>query len=447
MISGGLLSLALVISGVIGTPIHAGYEEPPSPPSSPDIVVVMVDDLGDTGCADARILKRLPNINQLFVEGGMCFERFINETPLCCPGRATFLSGMHTRDHGVLNNFLGGQLDTSRTLATALDETGYWTVQVGKYLNKTGVDPAIDATPPGWDRALMKFAGTQADAVGDLWSLNGEVQSLPGHIDRHLAELALSELQGAPAGPLFMWLNSHAPHAVPGSKPKNSWKPVIEPLYKVDPRCDAIPPWKPADYRFELQPGGFPLDGFCRALLTVDDMVGVLRAETATQGRDPVWVFMSDNGMTWGRKGFGYKSVPEAVDTPIYMAGPGIATGTTLALLSNIDLPVTLAELAGASMPWAAGKSFAYLLDRDSGDWGSDAARSFVIEEHWIWRFRYGRWFGVRTPEWHLIGRMYDGAWHYRMYKLTVDPWETKNRKRKNPAKFHELKALWPYPL
>ena len=70
-------------------------------PNKPDDIVIIVDDLG---AIDDRILERLPNIRSLFLQGGLQFNDAYSETPLCCPGRASFLTGQHTAHHGVTVN-------------------------------------------------------------------------------------------------------------------------------------------------------------------------------------------------------------------------------------------------------------------------------------------------------------------------------------------------------
>jgi arylsulfatase A-like enzyme len=406
-------------------PAVAGDEPPPTPP--PDIVVVMVDDLGSTGCADPRILSRLPSINDLFVANGLCFDRYFNETPLCCPGRATFLTGLHTRNHHVTSNTQGPLMDPSQTIATALDGAGYWTVQVGKYLN--GSANLDDKTPPGWDRNLMNHGGS-------VWQIQGEAPVTLGYGDRDLLNFAVAEAQGAPEGPLFMWLGSNAPHAK-SAKVEKAWIPNIEPSYVGHAACNGIPVWKPPDYNYRYKPNGFPLAPMCRSLLTVDEMVGALRAKMTELGRNPIWVFVSDNGMAWGRRTWPFKDTPESLSTPLYISGPGVRTGTTTALLSNIDLAPTLAELGGATMPWAAGISFAGVLGADV------AGREWMIEDSWHFRFQKTRWWGARQPDWHLIATKKNGVWKYRLHNLVSDPWEKVNVYAQNPAKFAELKALY----
>ena len=66
--------------------------------------------------------------------------------PLCCPSRATFLTGQYSHNHGVftteLPNGYNG-LNHLNTLPVWLRSSGYRTAMVGKYLNGYGIDDGI----------------------------------------------------------------------------------------------------------------------------------------------------------------------------------------------------------------------------------------------------------------------------------------------------------------
>ena len=94
------------------------------------------------------------------------FRNAIVSSPLCCPVRSSILSGgFAVHHHGVLNNQPpnGGapKLADARSLATMLQDQGYLTLYVGKYMNRyrfiTGqavdgsVVPSAHYIPPGWD--------------------------------------------------------------------------------------------------------------------------------------------------------------------------------------------------------------------------------------------------------------------------------------------------------
>ena len=102
-----------------------------------NFVVIMVDDL------DSASVAYMPAVNRLLAERGATFSRFFATTPLCCPSRASLLRGQYAHNHRVLRNtgedagFTAFQEtgDESDTIATELDEAGYETALIGKYLN------------------------------------------------------------------------------------------------------------------------------------------------------------------------------------------------------------------------------------------------------------------------------------------------------------------------
>lgn len=109
----------------------------PTPRSRPNVILVVADDL------DARTFEHLPSINDLIRKRGAWFSRFYVTTPICCPARASIFSGQYAHNHGVLrNNAQHGGFHTfyleqreRSTLATWLQDVGYRTALVGKYLN------------------------------------------------------------------------------------------------------------------------------------------------------------------------------------------------------------------------------------------------------------------------------------------------------------------------
>src|SRR5687767_9265648 len=75
-------------------------------PTKPNIVVFYLDDLPPH---DGRLWNdpvRTPTLYDMFVAHGTTFKNAIAETPLCCPGRAGMLTGLHTHNHGVTYNHI-----------------------------------------------------------------------------------------------------------------------------------------------------------------------------------------------------------------------------------------------------------------------------------------------------------------------------------------------------
>src|SRR3954468_8936897 len=101
----------------------------------PNIVFVLTDDLS------WNLVPYMPQVQQLQREG-MTFERYVVTDSLCCPSRASILTGRYPHSTGVLKN-MGADggfgafhgYEEESTFATALQRRGYRTGLFGKYLN------------------------------------------------------------------------------------------------------------------------------------------------------------------------------------------------------------------------------------------------------------------------------------------------------------------------
>ncbi len=91
-------------------------------PQKPNIVVLMSDD--QTAASQSVMAKT----NELVGGAGATFTNSFTNWPLCCPSRATFLTGQYAHNHAVLGNQppFGGfdRLDTSETLPVWLQRVG-----------------------------------------------------------------------------------------------------------------------------------------------------------------------------------------------------------------------------------------------------------------------------------------------------------------------------------
>jgi N-acetylglucosamine-6-sulfatase len=106
----------------------------------PNVILILTDDL------DARLLQEhpadYPNLRKLADEGTTFENAFVTD-PLCCPSRATILRGQYAHNHRIVGNWRPqGGAEKFRdlghedsTVATWLQEEGYRTVLVGKYMN------------------------------------------------------------------------------------------------------------------------------------------------------------------------------------------------------------------------------------------------------------------------------------------------------------------------
>ena len=115
----------------------------------PNILVVMTDDEAATD------VRTMPNVKRLLVKQGTTFSDTVDSFPLCCPSRATFITGQYAHNHGVIGNFYPfgwyGMKHRGNTLPRWLQKSGYRTALIGKWLNGYGALDAHGEVPRGFD--------------------------------------------------------------------------------------------------------------------------------------------------------------------------------------------------------------------------------------------------------------------------------------------------------
>ncbi len=400
---------------------------------APDIVMVMVDDLGFV--TDDRLLGRLPNIRDLWLDGGLRLQGMHDQTPLCGPSRASLLTGKDTLDHGVLRND-PRPLDDTETVVVALDEAGYHTLQAGKYLNR--YDGSV--VPPGWDRTFM----LRSEERSTFWRDGQPVREQGRFSDDAIREEAVRQVREAPTDqPLFSWVSFGAPH-VCEAVGTQCYTPEVMRRDQGAEACAALAPFKPPSYSTQTNPRevramppwprGWRLREACESLLVVDRAVGQLVEAQAERGRPALFIFVSDNGMSWGQKGFSLKHTPPATRSAFYAAGTGVPAGSSEALLSKTDVAPTLAQAAGVDLPWADGASFLPVLRGDPFS-GRQEMLEVMPGSGGV---DYVGWSALRTPDARFI-RWDDGK--RELYDLTGDPWELENLVRSEPQQAAEMEA------
>ena len=141
----------------------------------PNILVVMTDDMATSD------VPMMPNVKRLLAKQGTTFADAVDSFPLCCPARATFITGQYAHNHGVVGNFYPygwyGMEGRENTLPAWLDRAGYKTALIGKWLNGYGALDAHGEVPTGFDiwRGLLDVSAY--DYYNFVMNVNGVLRS------------------------------------------------------------------------------------------------------------------------------------------------------------------------------------------------------------------------------------------------------------------------------
>ncbi len=132
--------------------LAAAWQSRPEPAHAvskrPNVVVLMTDD------QTVKDLRGMGNTRRLLADDGVRFKRSFVSYSLCCPSRATYLTGQYPHNHGVLGLYPPtggyGRFDKANSLPVWLHKAGYYSAHIGKFLNGYGSEKPADV-PPGWN--------------------------------------------------------------------------------------------------------------------------------------------------------------------------------------------------------------------------------------------------------------------------------------------------------
>jgi N-acetylglucosamine-6-sulfatase len=335
----------------------------------PNIVVVMSDD------QDVASMRVMSNVQSLLERKGTTFLRSYVSYSLCCPSRATFLTGQYAHNHGVFDNVPpnGGyhKLNGSNTLPIWLQRAGYYTGHVGKYLNGYGQPNPVEI-PPGWSEWYASFAPQyyryRLNENGHLVTYSGPGNYETDVLDRKAVDF-IRRRAPSPT-PFFLNVAPNAPHdsvlgaTGPCSRTGKPVPPQPAPrhvgLFKNQP----LP--RPPSFDKPTFRAGQPLtaaaiarltfDYHCRleSLLAVDEAVRDILVALRETGEldNTLVIYTSDNGFLLGQHRIRGKVAPyeESIRVPLVMRGPDVPRGKTVQdIVANVDLAPTILDAANAS--------------------------------------------------------------------------------------------------
>lgn len=429
----------------------------------PNVVVVMSDD------QTQESMRFMPKTQARIGAEGATFPTSVTNWPVCCPSRATFLTGQYAHNHQVLGNTppFGGfeRLNQAQTLPVWLQGAGYYTAHIGKYLN--GYESSATGVPQGWSewhgsKRTYTFYGYQLLEDGQLntygsTNTDPDAPANPGLYSTDVYTDKAVELIGRRAPeeqPFFLSVAYLAPHsggpnpdAPNESRCNGSAKPAPRHLGALENEPLPLPPSfneadisdKPAGLAgrpplTEQQIQNATRNYRCRgeSLLAIDE--GVERIVDALEASgeldNTLFVYTSDNGFFHGehRVQTGKNRVyEEAIRVPLLIRGPGVPAGVTVDDLSaNADLAPTILDAADAEagvaidgtslLPYAKNPERLHgrelLIEQDAGDDDGDGSANGVFYD------------AIRNARYTYVE---NASGERELYDLRIDPFQLQN--------------------
>jgi N-acetylglucosamine-6-sulfatase len=405
-LAAGVLALLCALVAGRHSDAVAAVEQPPS------FVVIQTDDQTYdqlyAGFGSPR-LQAMPNTLGLIADRGMTFSRYYVPYPLCCPSRVSLLTGRYAHTNGVKGNVQpnGGYFGFtfraaySHNLAVWLQNAGYRTIHIGKFLNGYGDEPYDNGSgvPPGWSawHTTLKadtnhyFYGYDLNNNGKIEGPYGDsgnwetreygvrddfgcpfapLNGLPCFYETDmLTNIAMQELgETSLEQPFYLQLDYTAPHgdfrrpAGPEPAPRHyDWfRGAPFPHSREQGLAEGSVADKPSfikeapylslndlhTYRVYYQKALESLRAIDDGVkLLIDTLGGLHRL------RNTYVIFTSDNGFFYGEHrltGGKFLSYEPATHLPFLIRGPHVRAGSENGeLVANIDVAPTILELAG----------------------------------------------------------------------------------------------------
>lgn len=436
----------VVIAAVIAIGIIAAIVTFAAPKQStrPNIIYVITDD---------QTLESLPKmkfVNQQ--KNWVNFSHAFANTPICCPARATLLSGQYAHHTGVETNKEGWKFNDRSTVATWLKAQGYRTGFIGKYLNdypwdKPSTFVPADKTkpsnyrPPDWDQ-WVAFSG-QTNYYNYTLNVNGQLVKKGSQSSDYSTDVLTDQAvdfikKNNPKQRLFLVYAPYAPHtpSTPAKRHLDMFadEPIPHPPNYNESDLSDKPKWLTDNHAVPLPAAKTKhydenRRKMYRSLQAVDEGLQKIYQALKETGRfdNTVIIFTSDNGYNWGEHRLNEKrcAYEECLRIPLLIRLPNQRGRVESKFAGQVDLAPTIAALAGTRAPQADGKSLLPLIRNSQASWTNELLiRGNTAQKNIDEAYRPPFW-GLRTERYKYIELPVTGE--RELYDLLKDPYELKN--------------------
>ena len=416
--------------------------------TKPNILIIMVDQLNGTLFPDGPAdWLHAPNLKALAARSTR-FKNAYTASPLCAPGRASFMSGQLPSATGVYDN--AAEFASSiPTYAHHLRRAGYQTCLSGKMhfvgpeqlhgfeeRLTTDIYPADfgwtpDYRKPGeridwWYHNMGSVTGAGVAEISNQMEYDDEVAY---NATRKLYDLS----RGGDARPWCLTVSFTHPHD-PYVARKKYWD-LYEDCAHLLPTVPAIPYdeqdahskriFDANDWRsFDISETDIrrSRQAYFANISYLDDKVGEILQTLEDTRQEAIIVFVSDHGDMLGERGLWFKMsfYEGSARVPLMICAPQMAPGLQTTAVSNIDICPTLCDLAGVSMDevmeWTTGTSLVPM--------GQGIERTAPVAMEYAAEGSYAPMVSLRYGPWKLNLCALDPV---QLFNLETDPHELSN--------------------
>ncbi|MDA5093613.1 choline-sulfatase [Aliiroseovarius sp. KMU-50] len=392
--------------------------------SKPNILIIMVDQCNGTLFPDGPAdWLHAPNLKKL-AEKSVRFKNSYTASPLCAPGRASFMSGQLPQRTGVYDNAAEFRSDIP-TYAHHLRRAGYYTALSGK-MHFVGPDQmhgfeerlTTDIYPAdfGWTPDYRK-PGERIDwwyhNMGSVTGAGVAEISNQMEYDDEVAYNACAKLYDLSRGnddrPWCLTASFTHPH-----DPYVARRKYLDLYEDCEHLLPEIPAWDYEDHdphakrifdandwrSFDITEEDIRKSrrAYFANISYLDDKVGEMLDILEATRQEAVIVFVSDHGDMLGERGLWFKMnfYEGSARVPLMVSAPGLEPGLIETPVSTLDVTPTLADLAGVSldevMPWVDGETLLPLARGEART--SPVAMEYAAEASYapLVSLRYGKW-------------------------------------------------------
>ena len=419
------------------------------PNGTPNVLLIMADDLNNDLGTYGHPLVKSPNLDRLAARG-VRFDRAYNQFPLCSPSRVSLLTGLRpdtTRVHDLETDFRQ-VLPEVVTLPQMFRRNGYVAARVGKiyhYGNPGQIGTSGLDDPASWDafvnpRGIDKDEETQLTnltprrGLGSALAYYASPAADEEHTDGKVAAETIALLEKHKDRPFFIGAGFYRPHC-PFIAPRKYFDlypldripaPAASPASRAPPAAwFTVPP----HWGISEQGQRESIRAYYASISFLDANVGrVLDAlDRLRLTENTIVVFLSDHGYHLGEHGQWMKQTlfERSARAPLIIAGAGISTTgrSTSRGVEFLDIYPTLAALTGIRAPEGLqGRSLTPLLENPQAKWDHPALtqvrRGSAASGYMGYSVRTEKW---RYTEWD------QGKRGTELYDEVNDPQESNN--------------------